>query len=541
MSLNTLTKSTLSLSFALALAACQTPPVRTTQAPVAMQQSEVNFEFAHADYRTINQALEQGELTSAELVTYYLQRIRAHNQQGAELRAVISLNPDALAEAETLDKARKQGDVRGSLHGIPVLLKDNIDTADGLANTAGSLLFAENFPEDDAALVKNLRAQGAIILGKANLSEWANFRSTRSSSGWSGVGGLARNPYDTTRSTCGSSAGSGAAVAADFTTFAVGTETDGSLVCPGAVNGIVSIKPTLGLISRDGIIPISHSQDTAGPMTRSVAGAVTLMQAMASYDGSDAASFRTDTVFTQYLNEDGLDGKRIGVVRNLMGYNELLDNQFEQQLEVLEAQGATLVDVEMPTYGEYGDAEFTVLLYEFKQDMANYLATTQLPYRNMADLIEANNKMAQQELPYFGQELFIMANNMTEADEPRYQKALEKSKRLAGAEGIDAMLADHDLDLLVAPTTGPSWKIDLVNGDHYAGSASSPAAVAGYPHITVPMGYIELPKQPKLPVGISFFSTAHAEPVLIEAAYSYEQATQHRQPPQLSATATHLD
>ncbi|MEC8926141.1 MULTISPECIES: amidase [Idiomarina] len=541
MALSKLSKTTLSLSLALALTACQTLPTETNPATVSSQQSEATFQFAHADYLTIQDALAQGELSSAELITHYLRQIEANNQQGAQLRAVISLNPDALNQAKMLDNERKQGNVRGPLHGIPVLLKDNIDTADGLANTAGSVLFAENYPEDDATLVTNLRKQGAIILGKANLSEWANFRSTRSSSGWSGVGGLARNPYDPTRSTCGSSAGSGAAVAADFTTFAVGTETDGSLVCPGAVNGIVSIKPTLGLISRDGIIPISHSQDTAGPMARTVAGAVTLMQAMASYDGSDSASFRSDTVLTDYLNEDGLKGKRIGVVRNLMGYNELLDQQFEQQLDVLKAQGATLVDVEMPTYGEYGDAEFTVLLYEFKHDMAAYLATTNLPYRSMSDLIEANNRMADKELPYFGQELFIMANNMTAADESRYLDALEKSKRLAGPEGIDKMLTEHDLDLLVAPTTGPSWKIDLVNGDHYAGSASSPAAVAGYPHITVPMGYIELPKQPKLPVGISFFSTANAEPVLIEAAYSYEQATQHRQPPQLNITASHAN
>ncbi|WP_290654064.1 amidase [Idiomarina sp.] len=512
---------------ALSLAACQTvdSSSQQTQAPA--------FAFQQASVTELQTAMQQGQLTAEQLVAYYLQQIEQHNTQGAELRAVISLSENALSDARRLDAERAQGELRGPLHGIPVLLKDNIDTADGLANTAGSVLLANNFPADDAFLVNELREEGAIILGKANLSEWANFRSTRSSSGWSGMGGQAVNPYDRSRSTCGSSAGSASAVAADFTALSVGTETDGSLVCPAAINGIVTIKPTLGLISRDGIIPIAHSQDTAGPMARTVTGATLMLQAMAEHDANDNAGYRDDTDFAQHLKTDGLKGKRIGVVRNLMGYNELLDEQFDQQLEVLRAQGAEVVDVTMPTYGEYGGDEFTVLLYEFKYDMEKYLATTELPYQTMDDLIDANNAAADQELIYFGQELFQMAAAKSEDDKDDYLKALENSKRLAGEEGIDAMLKEHELDLLIAPTTSPSWKIDRVNGDNYSGSASSPAAVAGYPHITVPMGYIQIGEEPALPVGLSFFSTAKAEPVLIEAAFAYEQATKHRKAPQL--------
>ena len=513
---------------ALTLTACQT----------ASNEQTINsvqpFAFEQASVVELQDAMQQGQLNAEQLVEYYLQQIDQHNTQGAELRAVISVSDNALADARRLDAERAKGELRGPLHGIPVLLKDNIDTADGLANTAGSVLLANNFPADDAFLVNELREEGAIILGKANLSEWANFRSTRSSSGWSGVGGQAVNPYDTTRSTCGSSAGSASSVAADFSTLSVGTETDGSLVCPAAINGIVTIKPTVGLISRDGIIPISHSQDTAGPMARTVTGATLMLQAMAEFDANDSQSYTDKTDFAQHLKTDGLAGKRVGVVRNLMGYNELLDEQLDKQLEVLKAQGAEVVDVTMPTYGEYGADEFTVLLYEFKYDMEKYLATTELPYKTMDDLIDANQQAADQELIYFGQELFKMAAQKSPSDKEDYEKALKNSKRLAGKEGIDAMLAEHDLDVLVAPTTSPSWKIDRVNGDNYSGSASSPAAVAGYPHITVPMGYIQIGEEPALPVGMSFFGAAKSEPVLIEAAFAYEQATLHRRAPRLN-------
>ncbi|KPD21657.1 amidase [Idiomarina abyssalis] len=512
-----------SLLFVLALTACQTSPADHTE-----------FTWQDASVTELQQAMNEEQLTAEQLTQYYLQRIHQNNQQGPELRAVNSLNENALADAKRLDKERQQGKIRGPLHGIPVLLKDNIDTAEGMPNTGGSLLFAENYPEDDAFLVQQLRNAGAIILGKANLSEWANFRSTRSSSGWSAIGGQAVNPYDRTRSTCGSSAGSATSVAADFVALSVGTETDGSLVCPAAVNGIVTIKPTLGLISRDGIIPIAHSQDTAGPMARTVTGATLMLDAMKAHDPGDPAGYRSETTFASHLKTDGLKGKRIGVVRNLMGYNELLDKQFEQQLDILKAQGAQLVDVEMPTYGEYGGDEFTVLLYEFKTDMASYLADTQLPYRNLGDMIEANNELAEQELLLFGQELFEMAN--AQEDEAAYQQALANSKKLAGKEGIDTMLSENNLDVLIAPTTSPAWKIDHVLGDNYSGSASSPAAVAGYPHITVPMGYIQIGDEPALPVGMSFFGAARSEATLIEAAFAYEQATQHRIAPNLVAT-----
>ncbi|MDV6315821.1 amidase [Idiomarina sp. HP20-50] len=509
--------------FILTLSACQTSPGEHTE-----------FAWQDASVPELQQAMSRGDLTAERLTQYYLQRINTHNKQGANLRAINSLSKKALADAKRLDEERQQGKVRGPLHGIPVLLKDNIDTADGMANTAGSLLFAENYPEDDAFVVKQLREAGAIILGKANLSEWANFRSTRSSSGWSAVGGQAVNPYDRTRSTCGSSAGSATAVAADLVALSVGTETDGSLTCPAAVNGIVTIKPTLGLISRDGIIPIAHSQDTAGPMARSVTGAALMLDAMQAYDPEDPAGYRTNTTFASHLKTDGLKGKRIGVVRNLMGYNELLDAQFEQQLSVLKAQGAEIVDVEMPTYGDYGNDEFTVLLYEFKQDIAAYLDSTDLPYDNLSDLIEANQQLDKQELGLFGQELFEMAN--AQDDRAAYLDALANSKKLAGKEGIDAMIENNNVDVLIAPTTTPAWKIDHVNGDNYSGSASSPAAVAGYPHISVPMGYIQIGNEPALPVGISFFAGARSEAKLIEAAFAYEQATKHRKPPNLVVT-----
>ncbi|WP_417438531.1 amidase [Idiomarina sp.] len=509
--------------FILTLSACQISPTEQDK-----------FSWQDASVIELQNAMTNGDLSAEQLTQYYLQRINSHNRQDANLRAVNSANENALTDARRLDEEREQGKVRGPLHGIPVLLKDNIDTADGMANTGGSLLFAENYPEDDAFLVTQLRDAGAIILGKANLSEWANFRSTRSSSGWSAIGGQAVNPYDRTRSTCGSSAGSATAVAADLVALAVGTETDGSLTCPAAVNGIVTIKPTLGLISRDGIIPIAHSQDTAGPMARSVAGAALMLDAMQAYDPDDPAGYRTETNFASHLKADGLEGKRIGVVRNLMGYNNLLDEQFEQQLSIMEAQGAEIINVEMTTYGEYGGDEFTVLLYEFKQDMAAYLKSTNLPFNNLSDMIAANNELPEQELSLFGQELFEMAE--AQDDEAAYKKALAKSKKLAGREGIDAMLQENNIDLLIAPTTSPAWKIDHVLGDNYSGSASSPAAVAGYPHISVPMGYIQIGDEPGLPVGISFFGAARSEATLIEAAFAYEQATKHRKSPSLAVT-----
>lgn len=491
-----------------------------------------DFDYQEVQVDELQAAMQAGELNAEAIVRHYYQEIARHNQRGADLRAVNQLLPleQALALARKLDAERENGTVRGPLHGIPILLKDNIDTADGLPNTAGSLLLKDHFPAQDAFLVARLREAGAIIIGKANLSEWANFRSTGSSSGWSSVGGQAKNPFDTTRSTCGSSAGSAAAVSANLIPLAVGTETDGSLVCPAAITGIVTIKPTIGLISRSGIIPISHSQDTAGPMARSVRDAVYMLAAMQGKDAADNAGYAVETDFTAHLKTDGLRGKRIGVMRDLMGYHAGLDAVVDAQLEALRNAGAIIVDdVEFVNGRGWGQDEFTVLLHEFKVDMAAYFAQhPQSPYRSLADLVAANEAQADSIMPFFGQELFTMAAARTDAQQEEYEAALQRAKQAAGVDGIDATLQANNLDLLIAPTTAPAWKIDLINGDHYLGSASSPAAVAGYPHITVPMGFVQ-----HLPVGLSFFAGANSEATLIEAAYGFEQATKARKAPSL--------
>lgn len=481
-----------------------------------------------ADYpatSALRQSLEQGEITSVQLVENYRQRIERYDDR---LNAIIRLNPAARQEAERLDRLRSAGTLLGPLHGIPVLLKDNIDTGDGMPNTAGSWLLRENVPQQDAFLVSQLRRQGAIILGKANLSEWANFRSTRSSSGWSGIGGQTRNPYDLSRSPCGSSSGSAVAVAAGLVPLAVGTETDGSVTCPAAVNGIVGIKPTLGLVSRSGIIPISIHQDTAGPMATTVAGAVTLLDAMAGQDPADPHATPARGPYRQYLQPGGLEGLRIGVVRNLTGYSPSTDRVFEDALGVLRAQGATIVDnANIETLGEIHELEFDLLAWEFKDALAEYLETTPVSMKSLAAIVEANEQVRDRELQHFGQEIFTKARDSRGREEPGFEEGVARLKSLAGEQGIDATLRKHKVDILVAPTTGPAWKIDLVNGDHYLGSATTPAAVAGYPHITVPMGFVQ-----HLPVGLSFFAGAHREDILIAAAYNYEQASQARREPQ---------
>lgn len=469
-------------------------------------------------------ALSDGSTTSEQLVSEYLQRIEAHNKT---LNAVTQINSKALDDARRLDRLRTEGKLLGPLHGIPVLLKDNIDTADGLANTAGSVLLENNLPERDAFLVGQLRRAGAIILGKANLSEWANFRSSNSSSGWSGTGGQARNPYDLTRSPCGSSSGSAIAVAAGLAPLAVGTETDGSVTCPAAINGIVGIKPTLGLISRAGIIPISVHQDTAGPMATTVTGAVMLLDAMTGHDGSDPASFAATGRYMDYLTANGLKGLRIGVVRNLMGYSARTDAVFEQALESLRAEGATVVDnTNIETLDAIHAKEFDLLAWDFKDALNEYLAGTSGDYKTLQSVIQGNREHSDVELPYFGQEIFLKAQESRGRSEPEYEAQVARLKALAGPEGIDATMKKYDVDLLVAPTVGPAWKIDHINGDHYQGSATTPAAVAGYPHITVPMGFVE-----HLPVGISFFAGAGQEDRLIRTAYNYEQSSQQRRAP----------
>ena len=478
--------------------------------------------------------MASGATTSHKLIEQFLARIDAIDKHGPSINSVIEVNPDALKIADQLDAERARKGPRGPLHGIPVLLKDNIDTADGMLTTAGSLALVGSRPTQDAFLVTRLRAAGAVILGKTNLSEWANFRSTRSTSGWSGRGGLTRNPYALDRNTCGSSSGSGAAVAADLAPLAVGTETDGSIVCPSSINGLAGIKPTVGLVSRSGVIPISASQDTAGPMARSVADAVALLNALVGADPKDVAttvkSRPADTDYSQFLKADGLRGARIGVARNLAGFDDRVDKLFEQAIEALRAQGAIIVDkVEVKGGKQLDDAELTVLHYEFKDGLNKYLATrTDVP-KTLADLIAFDEQESAREMPHFGQEIFVTAQAKGSLTEREYRSAAARAKRLAGAMGIDAALKKNRLDAIVAPTTGPAWTTDLVNGDRYTGGAASQsAAMAGYPHITVPAGFVQ-----GLPIGVSFIGTAWSEPSLIRFAYSYEQATKLRRPPKL--------
>ncbi|MFB0981717.1 MAG: amidase [Alteromonadaceae bacterium] len=478
----------------------------------------------------IHQQMQNKQLTSEQLVKFYLQRIAKFDDKGMTLNSVVQLNKNALKQAQALDRYFIKKGFKGRLHGIPILLKDNIDTTDGMANTAGSVALAKNFPNNDAFLVKQLKEAGAIILGKTNLSEWANFRSTASSSGWSGLYGQSKNPYDMTTSPCGSSSGSGIAAAANFATVTIGTETDGSVTCPSAINGIVGIKPTLGTVSRDGIIPIAHSQDTAGPMARNVTDAVILLSAMVKADKNDQDVVSSNINYLSHLKLDGVKGKRIGIARNIMGYHKGLDKVFSQAVKDLKAQGAIIVDdVNFEKKDQWSDAEFEVLLYEFKDELNKYLSKTVdgIP-KSLSELIAFNKKHADIEMQYFGQEIFLMAQAKGGITDKVYLDALAKAKRLTQKEGIDALLEEHQLDLIIAPTTGPAWKTDWVNGDHYLGAASSAAAISGYPHITVPMGYVH-----GLPVGLSLFSGKLQEGILIETAFGYEQATKHRVPPEL--------
>ncbi|MEJ2401004.1 MAG: amidase [Xanthomonadales bacterium] len=449
-----------------------------------------------------------------------------------DLNAVIAVNPAAVEQAGVLDRERASGAVRGPLHGVPVLIKDNIETRE-LPTTAGSLALAGNATGRDARLVARLRDQGLVILGKTNLSEWANFRSERSSSGWSAVGGQARNPHDPTRSPCGSSSGSAVAVAAGYVALAVGTETNGSVICPSAVNGIVGIKPTVGLISRHGIVPIAHSQDTAGPMATNVRDAAFLLDAMVAFDPQDPAAPDDRAVFARRyadaLDPDGLAGKRIGVVRSLAGFHEGVDAAFERAIADLAAGGAEIVDdLALPPYADgLGDAAYDVLLYEFKHDLNAYLAG--LPGAEAAltlqALIEFNRSHADAEMKWFQQEIFLKAQEKGGLDSPAYRDALQRVQSFS-RDGIDELLAAHDLDLLISPSNTPAWKIDLIVGDRWLGSSSSFPARAGYPHITVPMGFVH-----GVPVGLSLYASAFSEPVLIEAAFAYEQRSRRAAPP----------
>ncbi|HEV2404037.1 MAG TPA: amidase [Ktedonobacterales bacterium] len=505
------------------------------------EQSGPHPELEEMTIARMRAAMESGELTARRLSEMYLERIQALDAGGPTLRSVIETNPDALAIAEALDRERAAGSTRGPLHGIPVLLKDNIDTADALHTTAGSLALLDSRPERDAFVAERLRAAGAVLLGKANMSEWANFRSTHSSSGWSARGGQALNPYSLDRSTSGSSSGSASAVAANLAAASLGTETDGSILSPANVNGVVGIKPTVGLTSRAGVVPIAHSQDTVGPFGRTVADAAALLSAIAGPDPRDpatkAGAGRGHPDYTRFLDADALRGARLGIPREVFfGYSDKTDAVIEGAIETLRAAGAVIVDpANIPTAKQMSasESELTVLLFEIKADMAAYLATRvgANPPRTLADLIAFNEAHAGEEMPFFGQEHFIRAHEKGGLDDPEYLAALAENQRLARAEGIDAALVAHQLDALVMPTGSPAWKIDHVNGDHHGGGASSqPAALAGYPAINVPAGEVH-----GLPVGLTFMGTAFSEPKLIALAYAFEQATRARRAPRYRA------
>ncbi|HJS58725.1 MAG TPA: amidase, partial [Vicinamibacteria bacterium] len=498
------------------------------------------FEFEDATLAGLQEKMKTGALTARALTRAYLDRIESVDRSGPRLRSLLETNPEALALADSLDRERKAKGPRGPLHGIPVLLKDNIDTRDKLTTTAGSLALEGSVPSRDSFVAERLRAAGAILIGKANMSEWANIRSSKSSSGWSARGGQCLNPYVLDRNPCGSSSGSGTAAAANLVAVAIGTETDGSIVCPSNNCGLVGIKPTLGLVSRAGIIPIAHSQDTAGPMCRTVRDAAVVLSAIAGVDPRDAetqaSAEHAHADYASFLDPNGLKGARIGVFRKTFGFHASVDRLMEDALAEMKRQGAVLVDpADIPHSGEYDDSELEVLLYELKADLNAYLASlgSGARVRTLADVIRFNEENKDREMPYFGQDLFLKAEEKGPLTDKAYLEALEKNRRLSRAEGIDAVMSAHTLDAIVAPTGGPAWTTDCVNGDHFGGGSSTPAAVAGYPSITVPAGAVF-----GLPVGISFIGRAWGEPVLLRLAYAYEQATRHRTPPRFLERVT---
>jgi amidase len=498
-----------------------------------------SVELDEATIAGLQADMQAGRLTAHQLVESYLARIKNLDREGPRLHSIIETNPDALSLADALDRERKAQGPRGPLHGIPVLLKDNIDTADRMTTTAGSLALEGSVPQSDSGVAARLRSAGAVLLAKANMSEWANIRSTHSSSGWSARGGQCRNPYVLDRNPCGSSSGSAVAVSANLCAVAVGTETDGSIVCPASSNGVVGLKPTVGLVSGVGIIPISHTQDTAGPLCRSVADAAALLSGMAGPDprgaatGLPAGPVHKD--YTKFLDPAGLRGARIGVARaKFFGYDDATDRAAESALDVLRHEGAVLIDpANIPHAGEYDDAELEVLLYELKADLNAYLAAlgSGASVKTLGDVIEFNERHKDREMPYFGQELFLQAQEKGPLTSPGYIKARNKCRRLSRSLGIDAVMTKHRLDALVAPTGNPAWPTDLVNGDHFTGSSSTPAAVAGYPSISVPMGFVF-----GLPVNLSFFGRPWSEPTLIRIGFAFEQVTRHRRAPRFLPT-----
>jgi amidase len=496
------------------------------------------FELDEITITDLQDGMKSGKFTARSLVEKYSARIDEIDKHGPAINSVLELNPDAFSTADQLDQERQAKGPRGPLHGIPVLIKDNIDTADRMMTTAGSLALIGSKPPKDSFVAEKLRAAGAVILGKTNLSEWANIRSSHSTSGWSGRGGLTKNPYALDRNPCGSSSGSGAGVSANLCTAAIGTETDGSIVCPSSSNGIAGIKPTVGLVSRGGIIPISHSQDGAGPMCRTVRDAAIMLGALTGVDPRDSATENSQgkslTDYARFCDPDGLKGARIGVARKYFGFNDAVDALMEQSLDAMKRQGATLIDpADIETLGKFDESELLVFMYELKADLNAYLATLgpQAPVRTLKEIIDFNDRNRQKEMPYFGQDLFLKADAKGPLTEKAYLDALEKNHQLARTEGIDATMDKYHLDAIVAPTGGPAWITDLVNGDHVAGGSSNAAAVAGYPNINVTAGFISA-----LPVGISFFGRAWSEPTLIRLAFAFEQTVKARHSPRFLST-----
>jgi amidase len=523
---------------AAALFAGTRAETRRAAEPVADTADVGRFDLDEATIADLQDRMQQGRSSAVEIAEAYLKRIFEIDKAGPALRSILETNPDALADAKALDAERKAGKVRGPLHGIPVLLKDNVDTAGKMMTTAGSLALEGPPAASDAFIAARLREAGAVILGKTNLSEWANFRSTRSTSGWSGRGGQCRNPYALDRNTSGSSSGTGAAVAASLACVGVGTETDGSIVSPSNNCGLVGVKPTLGLVSRTGIVPVAHSQDTAGPMTRTVRDAAILLTAMAGVDPKDPPTARgarhSGRDYTESLDAGGLKGARIGIPRKkLFGYSDGADRIGKEAIAAIKEAGAIIVDpADIPHVGDLGDPEFEVLLYEFKADLNAYLAARKGSLSSLGDLIVFNTAHKARELPYFGQEILERAQKKGPLTDPKYRQARATCLRFARTLGIDAVMTRHRLDALVCPTSGPATLIDLVNGDYGSGGSSSAPAVAGYPHITVPGGFVF-----GLPVGISFIGRAWSEPTLFKLAYAFEQATKHRKAPTFAATA----
>ncbi len=496
------------------------------------------FELDELGIADLQSGMETGKYTARQITQLFLARIRQIDQQGPKLNSVIQINPDAEALADAADRERKAGHVRGPLHGIPILIKDNIDTADRQETTAGSLALLGSRPKQDSFVAAKLRDAGAVLLGKTNLSEWANIRSSRSSSGWSGRGGQTRNPYALDRNPCGSSSGSGAAVSANLCAVAVGTETDGSVVCPASANGIVGLKPTLGLISRAGIIPIAHSQDTAGPMARTVRDAAILLGVLSGVDARDPATAagtgKNATDYTKFLDPDGLRGARLGVARKYFGFSDTVDRLMNDVISEMKNAGAEIIDpADLSSHGKFDDTEFTVLLYELKADLNAYLAARPGAIGSLKEVIDFNDRNHDKEMFYFGQDIFLKAQAKGPLTEKEYTDAIAANLRLSRKEGIDAIMDQYRLDAIVAPTAGPAWLTDLVTGDHSTGGSSNAAAVAGYPDISVPAGFIS-----GLPVGMSFFGRAWSEPALLKIAYGFEQTIKARKPPNFFSTAS---